>query len=355
MGMAGVEWMAGFMHRHRNLSLRSAEGCSLSRATSFNQHNVSTFFTNLENILKRQPKFGSGMRIFNLDETATKTVPGESHVIAERGIKQVCRVTSAEKGTLVTTCAFISATGTALPPVMVFPRVHFKDHMLVGAPPATLGLAQPSGWMTAPLFVEVMNHFITHTGSSLDNPSLLILDNHESHLSLEAVTLAKSSGVTLLTLPPHTSNKLQPLDVGVFGPFQAFYRAAHDSWMSRNPGKTFSIYNVAECVGIAYTKAMTPSNIQSAFKKTGIFPFDKNVFTEMTSCLAKLLIDQTPHQDQASLWRIHHVQKIQSPCPLVQNRVLLHLNNQNLKHEVLGPAPLSPRKIFSAFQKLMRE
>lgn len=131
--------MAGFMHK--NLSLRSAEGCSLSRATSFNEHNVSIFFEYLEAALKRKPKFSTGLRIFNLDETATKTVPGESQVVAQRGIKQVCRVTSGEKGILVTTCAFISASGNTIPHVMVFPRVHFKDHMIAGAPLGTLGLA----------------------------------------------------------------------------------------------------------------------------------------------------------------------------------------------------------------------
>lgn len=102
--------------------------------------------------------------------------------------------------------------------------------------------------MTATLYIDVMRHFIPHTNSSTDNPTLLIFDNHESHLSLDAIRQAKRSGVKLLTLSPHSSNKMQPLDVAVFGPFQTYYRAAHDSWMTRNPRKTFSIYNVAECV-----------------------------------------------------------------------------------------------------------
>lgn len=42
-----------------------------------------------------------------------------------------------------------------------------------------------------------------------------------------------------------------------------------------------SIYNVAECVGMAFLKYMTPLNITHAFKKCGIFPFDENIFTEV--------------------------------------------------------------------------
>lgn len=39
-------------------------------------------------------------------------------------------------------------------------------------------------------------------------------------------------------------------------------------------------FNIAECVGEAHSKALTPSNIISGFKKTGIFPFDDKIFTE---------------------------------------------------------------------------
>ena len=107
------------------------------------------------------------------------------------------------------------------------------------------------------------------------------MDNHESHLSIDALNLAKRSGVTVLTLHPHTTAKMQPLDVGLNGPFKVFYNTAVDSWLLRNPGKQMTIYNVAECVGQAYPKAMTPVNITSAFRKCGIFPYDPDVFTEI--------------------------------------------------------------------------
>lgn len=266
---AGVDWLNAFIKRHSNISIRQPEGCSLSRATSFNHHKVNAFFDNLERVMQRCDSFSDGSRVYNIDETATTTVQRSNKILAQKGVKQISKCTSGERGSLVTTCCIINALGKTVPPVMVFPRTHFKTHMIQGAPAGTLGLANPSGWMTSELFVDVIQHFIKRTSSSVDRPTLLIMDNHETHLSIDCINLAKEHGITLLTLPPHCSNRLQPLDVSVYASFKAFYNAAIDSWMLRHPGVPFTIYQVAECVGVAFEKSMTPANIKSGFKNVG--------------------------------------------------------------------------------------
>lgn len=277
--MAGKEWLHSFKKRNPEITIKKPEPCSLARVTSFNRSNVQNFFSNLKDVMQRHPTFGDGSRIYNLDETSTTTVQRPQKVIALKG-RNVCKVTSGERGILVTTCLIINALGQALPPAMVFPRKNFQPHMLHGAPTGTLGLATPSGWMNTEIFLDVMKHFVKHTSASKDNPALLIMDNHESHLSLEALDLAKASGVTVLTLHPHTTAKMQPLDVAINAPFKTYYNAAVDSWMLRHPGKSVTIYNVAECVGQAFLKALTPASIVNAFRKCGIYPFDDCIFND---------------------------------------------------------------------------
>ena len=50
-------------------------------------------------------------------------------------------------------------------------------------------------------FLHFLEHFIKHL--SIERPVLLLLDNHESHISIPIIDLAKTSGVILITFYPH--------------------------------------------------------------------------------------------------------------------------------------------------------
>jgi hypothetical protein len=56
---------------------------------------------------------------------------------------------------------------------------------------------------------------------SKEDPVLLILDSYELQLTIPVIHTAKGNGgIALLTLLPHTSRTLQPLDCTIFGPYK---------------------------------------------------------------------------------------------------------------------------------------
>ena len=101
--------------------------------------------------------------------------------------------------------------------MFIFPRVHFKDHFNRDGPPGCIGSAYPSGWMTCDNFLLFLQHSVKQIRSPKDNPVLLLLNNHKSHLSIEVLDYAKCNGIVMLSFPPHRSHKLQPLNRTVFG------------------------------------------------------------------------------------------------------------------------------------------
>ena len=134
--------------------------------------------------------------------------------------------------------------------------------------------------MTTENFTAFIRHFIKSTKCSKEHPVLLILDNHDAHISIETVDLAKNNGVVMLTLPPHCSHKLQPLDRSVYGPFKAFYNQAANAFMINHPGQPITIHNISQLIDHAYPLAFTPKNISAGFSVSGIYPFNPDVFSD---------------------------------------------------------------------------
>ena len=235
----------------------------MARATAFNRYVVDQFYDNLATVTDKY-KFAP-KDIFNVDESGCHTVQTPGKVVTARGQKQVGSITSGERGELVTLVYTVSTTGNTIPPMFIFPRVHYRDHFINTAPHGSVGAANKSGWINVAIFPDYLTHVVQNTRCTKDKPILLIMDNHETHMSLAAVDLAKANGI--LTIPPHTSHRLQPLDRTVYGPFKRAYSVAMDGWMRSHPGRTVTIFDVPHIVKTAQAAAMTNANIVSGFEK----------------------------------------------------------------------------------------
>jgi len=151
-----------------------------------------------------------------------------------------------------------------------------------GTPLGTVYHCHHSGCIQRVIFTEWFRHFLLHSASSVNFPSLLILDGHSTHTrNIEVIDLARDNGVTLLVLPPHCSHRLQPLDVAYMKPLSTYYNRECEKWLRSHPGRVITTFQVGALFGAAYLKASTPESAINGFSKAGIFPLNRDVFTDV--------------------------------------------------------------------------
>lgn len=230
-GKAGKKWLKNFLRRHPTITFRKPQAISISRVKGFCKENVNDFFNILEEALKTV-KF-SPCKVFNVDETGLTIVQHKcSKVVSLRGKKQVCSLSSAERGALMTLVVCMSAAGQFVPPMIVFPRKNMKAELLEGAPPGTIAACHPSGWIQQDLFTQWLMHFVHIVKPSTEDPVVLVLDGHYSHTrNMDVIDIGRRHGIHIVCLPPHSTHRLQPLDVAFMSPLKTYYAQEVESPM----------------------------------------------------------------------------------------------------------------------------
>lgn len=279
-GQAGSQWYTNFMKRHPTLSLRQPEPTSIARARGFNKTQVQLFFDNLKSVIERHKITLDN--IYNVDETGVQTsAKRPPKVISLAGKKQVGSISSAERGTLITSLFCCSATGKFIPPALVFPRKKKNPRYLNGTPPGTICLVSDNGWINIETFLEWMQFFISSVRPTAEHKCLLIMDNHSAHRSIQVLDLASANNIILLTVPPHTTHKLQPLDVAVYGPFGKYFQNSIDKWQKSHASQHVTFFDIGEIFCDAYLRAAVPNNAIKGFQKTGITDCNIDVFSDV--------------------------------------------------------------------------
>ncbi|XP_063911278.1 uncharacterized protein LOC135128298 [Zophobas morio] len=276
--LAGKDWLYGFLKRNPSITIRQPEATSINRVTAFNKAEVTLFFKNLEDIMEKHMFTAS--KIYNMDETGISTVQDPGTIIAEKGQKRVGSVTSYERGKNITVICAVSAAGSYIPPMFIYPRKRMSPQLCKGGPTEAIYHCSKNGWTNQALFVIWLKHFVKFAKPSSAEPILLIVDNHYSHVSLEAYIFCRENFIVVLSIPPHTSHRMQPLDIAFYGPLKTAFRKECDLFMKSHALQKITPYDVASIFNKAYCDTATIQKGVSGFNASGIMPIDPTIFGE---------------------------------------------------------------------------
>ena len=160
--------------------------------------------------------------------------PKAPKVVADQG-SSVTMVGSGNKAQ-VTIVGCCSAAGLCVPPMVIWDRKTLAPELTIGEVPGSIYGLSGNGWMDMELFhIWFCSHFSRYAPSV--RPLLLLMDGHSSHYCPDTIRLAAHERVILFTLPPNTTQILQPLDRGCFGSLKMAWREECHQYMSEHSGR----------------------------------------------------------------------------------------------------------------------
>jgi hypothetical protein len=158
---------------------------------------------------------------------------------------------------------------------------------------------------------------------------LLILDGHESHHSTEFELYCQENNIITLCMPPHSSHKLQPLDVGCFRPLkQSYGRQIEDLIRAHinHISKLEFLCGFRE----AFFASMTEKNIQGGFTGAGLVLYDPERVLSTLDVKLRTPTPPTSRPSTAQSWVFqtpHNPREAESQSTLIKTRIANHQNS----------------------------
>src|SRR2546430_4679531 len=133
------------------------------------------------------------------------------------------------------------------------------------------------GWSSDTLGIHWLQHVFDRATREKAgrNRRLLVVDGHNSHINLKFIDYADRNRILLAVLPPHSTHRLQPLDVSLFSPLGTYYSQEVDNLLTKSQGLiSITKRHFWALFREAWGRAFTTKNIEAAWKATGMHPFD---------------------------------------------------------------------------------
>ncbi|KAM4067830.1 DDE superfamily endonuclease [Hirsutella rhossiliensis] len=137
-------------------------------------------------------------------------------------------------------------------------------------------LDQPRAWKE--WLVGVFDRFTKAKARNGRDYRLLITDGHSSHINMDFLEWCDQHRIIVAVFPPHSTHRLQPLDVSLFGPLSTAYTNQLIRWMAKTQGLVgLSKREFWTLFWNALEASFSPENIASGWMRTGLLPLDSEV------------------------------------------------------------------------------
>jgi DDE superfamily endonuclease/Tc5 transposase-like DNA-binding protein len=327
----GQKWTTRFLKRH-GYHKKLQKKLHSDRQASEDLDRVDIYFQHLRTILTEEgipPE-----DIWNMDETGFRIGVGKDQFIVTKR-KRSHYFAIPENRESATAIEAISAGGHYIPAFLILSgQMHMAQWYQVPELDGDTAIRTAStGYSNDEISLEWLQHFDKHSAkTSIGAKRLLIVDGHGSHHTKQFIQYCDNHGIIPFGMPPNLTHLLQPLDVVVFQPLKHYHAKALDV-MVRDGLVNITKIEFLSCIQQVRIQAFKQSTILSAFRKTGIWPFNPQVVLQILEA-RQATRTPTPPSSSGAL----HSSPFATPLTLRQiNKVADKLGNVLQEDEELDP------------------
>ena len=216
-------------------------------------------------------------QIWNADEAGFPLCPKTGRVVAMKTDKNVYGITGDSKEQITCLCA-ANVAGDVLPPMQVFAGERFRYNPMVNCIPNASCGRSANGWINTELFFGwLANHFAKQVTI---RPVVLLVDGHSSHIDIEVSKFCLENQILLYCLPAHSSNLLQPLDVGFFRSLKSAWGKECNRYRAKSFGSNVTKEVFSEVFRDAWLSTVRTSLFVNAFQESGVCSLNPHVIDE---------------------------------------------------------------------------
>ena len=271
----GNHWVSRFITRHE-YTVVPQKVLDADRQAAEDQDVIALWFEALHKVIADYGIVSED--IWNMDETGFRIGVGKDQLVVtrRRRVRYFGLPTNRESATAIEA---INAGGAFLPAFLILSgKVHMSNWYRVKEleGDTVIGVSE-SGFSNTELSFQWLQHFERHTQKTRKGKHiLLVMDNHGSHHSFEFLDFCWKHDIIPFGLPTNLTHLLQPLDVVVFQPLKHYHAQALD-FLVRDGVAEITKLEFLGLIQDIRKKAFKESTIRSAFKKTGIMPFNPSI------------------------------------------------------------------------------
>ena len=287
-------WTKRFLDRNPQFYKKKQKPPIVERKNAHNEDDFQDYFEKYKNI--RIDKGIPDEDVWNIDGTRFCAGCGRAHWIITLDPNKPILLTDPDNREYITSVESISDRGKIIPPIVILCDIlilekweeeNDLDEDILLATSAT-------GYSNDELALQWLKHFKIHSRKSQVGVwRLLILDGYGSHLTYEFYKYTQKHHIELFRLPPHSTHLTQLLDVGCFQPFKHYHTEAIDNTM-RLGEEDFGKLEFLAKFQTMHTQTFRKPTIQSAFRKTGLIPYNPEVVLQQIRTLPRFTRTITP-------------------------------------------------------------